>query len=107
MLLSRLALDLRLPLREMLDLHLEALADSIEHDLFGRDLALGDLDLVDVLEVLEVADVQPRHQRDGDARLARASGPARSVDVHLGRFRRRDDEGGPIFEVADVLFRLF
>ena len=41
----------------LLDFDLQTFSNSTEHVLFGRGLALDDFDLVDVLHVLEVADV--------------------------------------------------
>ena len=59
-----------------------------------------DPDLVHVLDHLEVADVEARHQRDGDAGLARAAGAAGAVHVDLGRVGRRVADH--VGEVADV-----
>ncbi len=54
----------------------------------GGKLALLGSDLVDLLEVLEVSDVQPRDQGDRHPGLARATGAAGAVQVDLGSLRR-------------------
>ncbi len=84
----------------LLGLHREPLAHALGDLGVGRDLALGDLDLVDVLDHPEVADVEPRHQRDRGAGLPRAPGPAGAVHVDLGRLGCRVAEH--VGEVADV-----
>ncbi|MCZ7617937.1 MAG: hypothetical protein M5U32_06355 [Myxococcota bacterium] len=71
----------------LLDLHRESFAQALEHLGVGRELALGDLDAVHVLQVPEVPDVERRHQRQRDAGLAGPSGAAGAVHVALGRVR--------------------
>ena len=59
-------LELEMRLRKVshlvFDLDPHAFSDSVEDHLFRGYCALGDLDLVDVLQVLEVSDIQPRDQ---------------------------------------------
>src|SRR5205085_1503747 len=68
--------------------------------LFRRKCALFWTDLIGQLEVIEIAELTRRDQRDGDAALPRAPGPPGAVHVHLGGLRERvvDD----VREVADV-----
>ena len=46
----------------LLDFDLKSFADSFEHDFLCRGFALADRDLVDILHVLEVANIEPGDQ---------------------------------------------
>ena len=84
----------------MFHFDLDPLPNTIEHVLLGGRSAFGDLDVVDILHVLEIADIQAGDQGDGDTRLASASGPPSPVDIDFGCIGGRvaDDMG----QIADI-----
>ncbi len=84
----------------LLDLYLQALSGTHQQLLFAGNLAFRELELVYGLHVLEVPDVEARHERDRHPGLAGAAGAPGAVEIDLGRVGGRiADHMG---EIADV-----
>src|SRR5882762_5893349 len=99
-LLARLAVARGNVAQVVLDLDLEALGFAPRDVAFAGQLALGNHDAVHLLKRAEVADVEPRHERDRGARLPRAPGSPGAVRVDLGGDGR--GVGDDVREIADV-----